>query len=66
MEIGDLVRVDYGESFGPLCIFLGRSRTSRHDPDFAEWLILMDTQGRKFESHVDYIYPVKEKANESR
>ena len=65
MEIGDLVRVDYGESFGPLCVFLGRTQWSGRD-GFSEWLILMDTQGRKFESHVDYIYPIKEKINESR
>ena len=58
MEIGDLVRVDYGESFGPPCIFLGWAHQRNAMPS-KEWLILMDTQGRKFESHVDYIYPIK-------
>lgn len=65
MEIGDLVRVDYGESFGPPCIFLGYPRHRPNAIPSKEWLTLMDTQGRKFESHVDYIYPIKERANES-
>ena len=65
MKVGDLVRVDYGESFGPPCIFLGRTQGHWRD-GFSEWLILMDTQRQKFESHVDYIYPIKEKVNESR
>ena len=65
MEIGDLVKVDYGENFGPPCIFLGWTHRPNAIPS-KEWLILMDTQGRKFESHIDYIYPVKEKVNERR
>ena len=60
MEIGDLVKVDYGENFGPPCIFLGWTQlaTFRHGIPSKEWLILMDTQGRKFEAHIDYIYRI--------
>ena len=55
MKVGSLVRVDYGDErgFGSPCIFLGYSGPSD------EWMKLVDSNGRGFESHVDYVYPVK-------
>ena len=68
MKPGDLVRVYYGDErgFGPPCVFLGWTPRSYHSFRDPEWMNLVDPSGRKFESHVDYIYPVKAKTNESR
>ena len=65
MKVGSLVRVDYGDErgFGPPCIFLGYSDFYRSGP---EWMKLVDPSGRGFESHVDYVYPVKTKGDGKR
>ena len=58
MKIGDLVRVNYEDErgFGPQCIFLGYSDSIHPNP---EWMKLVDPSGRRFESHIDYIHPVR-------
>lgn len=67
MKIGDLVRVDYGEErgFGPPCIFLGFSKSCSPMVQ-AEWVKVVDPNGRTFEPHMDYVYPVRIEKNESR
>tara|TARA_Y100000310_G_scaffold41755_3_gene39062 strand:+ start:749 stop:946 length:198 start_codon:yes stop_codon:yes gene_type:complete len=59
MKVGDLVRVDYGESgFGPPCIFLGWVLRSYHSFRDPEWMNLLGPTGKKVEVHVDYIYRI--------
>ena len=60
MKVGDLVRVDYGgeRGLGPACLFLGWAPRKFHSFRDPEWMILLDTDGRKFESHVDFVFPL--------
>ncbi len=61
MQVGDLYRVDYGEEsgFGPPCMFMGFSDFHRTKPEWARMMCQLTL--RTFESHTDYIYPIKEK-----
>ncbi len=58
MKVGSLYRVDYGAGcgFGPPCMFLGFSNTRNANPEWAK-MICQET-GRRFESHIDYVYPI--------
>ncbi len=61
MEVGNLYRIDYGDErgFGPPAMFLGFSDSCRVDPEWARMMCQLTL--RTFESHIDYIYPIKRK-----
>ena len=61
MRVGNLYRIDYGDErgFGPPCMFMGFSDSCRIDPEWARMMCQLTL--RTFESHIDYIYPIKEK-----
>ena len=61
MRVGNLYRIDYGDErgFGPPCMFMGFSDSCRVDPEWARMMCQLTL--RTFESHIDYIYPIKEK-----
>ena len=56
MKAGTLVRVDYGESLGFQGPFLSLGPVKKD----SEWIKLLGRDGKKIESHIDYIYPMKQ------
>tara|TARA_Y100000592_G_scaffold61432_1_gene95974 strand:- start:4882 stop:5052 length:171 start_codon:yes stop_codon:yes gene_type:complete len=56
MKAGTLVRVDYGEALG----FQGPFLSLGPVKEDSEWIKLLGRDGKKIESHIDYIYPMKQ------